>query len=293
MVNVLTIDVEDYYMVSAFDDVVKIADWDQYSPRIEKYTQKLLDILEAHGTRGTFFVLGWVAEHYPHLVKEIASRGHEVGCHSNSHRMIYEMDAEEFARDTRRAKSIIEDVIGEEVWGYRAPSYSITRKSFWALEILADEGFRYDSSIFPIHHDRYGIPGFHRFPAVLDMGKGKRILEIPPSTYRIFGCNVPVAGGGYLRLYPLAATEYAIQRLNGSEGKPAVVYVHPWEIDPEQPKMRGRMVSRLRHYMNLEKTEPRLNALLNRFEFAPARDVFSELLSQLTTTKEVIECAYS
>ncbi len=291
MVNVLTIDVEDYYMVSAFNDVVKIADWGQYPSRIEKSTQKLLDILETHGTKGTFFVLGWVAEHYPHLVKEIASRGHEVGCHSNSHRMIYEMNAEEFTKDTRRAKSIIEDIVGQEVWGYRAPSYSITRKSFWALEILAEEGFRYDSSIFPIHHDRYGIPGFRRFPTVLGLGNGKRILEIPPSTYSVFGHNVPIAGGGYLRLFPLAATLFAIQGLNGREGKPAVVYVHPWEIDPDQPRMRGKMVSRIRHYMNLGKTEPRLVALLNQFEFAPVRDVFAESLAQLTTIKDVFECA--
>jgi polysaccharide deacetylase family protein (PEP-CTERM system associated) len=292
VLNALTIDVEDYFMVSAFSGFVEMDTWYRYESRVVSNTLRVLDILEEYGFKGTFFVIGWVAENYPEIVKEIDRRGHEIGCHSYSHRLIYSLGADEFAIDTRKAKSIIENVIGKEIYGYRAPSYSITETNMWALEVLAEEGFRYDSSIFPIHHDRYGYPGFHRFPVWMDAGGSGGILEIPMSTIRVLGKNIPVGGGGYLRFYPLAITEWSIRHLNEKEGKSAIVYVHPWEIDPAQPRLNGRTISMLRHYMNLDKTEGRLISLLRSFEFGAVRDVFAEFLSRPISTQEVNNCAF-
>ena len=273
IINYLTIDVEDYFMVSAFSDVIRTHQWGNYETRIENNTLKVLDIIDKYSLKGTFFVLGWVAERYPAIVKEIDRRGHEVACHSYCHRLVYNMTWEEFREDTRKAKAIIEGVIGREVSGYRAPSYSITEKSLWALRILEEEGFIYDSSIFPIRHDRYGFPAYSRFPIMEETGGDGRILEIPLSTIKVFGENLPVGGGGYLRMYPLWLTHYAIRELNENEKKSAVVYVHPWELDPDQPRMRGKRLSMFRHYVNLGKTESRLESLFSTFKFQSIRDV--------------------
>ncbi|MHB8773318.1 MAG: XrtA system polysaccharide deacetylase [Syntrophales bacterium] len=280
MLNAITVDVEDYFMVSAFSDIVPAARWESFEWRVERNTKRILDLLDKADVKGTFFFLGYVARKFPGLVRKVARRGHEIGCHSNLHRLIYELTPVEFREDTRTAKAILEDITGERVLGYRAPSWSITRKTFWAFDILREEGFSYDSSVFPIQHDIYGFPGFNRFSTVLRGESGGEILEIPPSTVRVLGRNIPVAGGGYLRLYPFSITEWAIRHLNDFEKEPAVVYLHPWEIDPGQPRMNGRLLSRFRHYVNLEKTESRLASLLGRFRFGPIRETFRTHLDE-------------
>ena len=279
IVNLLTVDVEDYFMVSAFSDVVGVNQWVNFESRIENNTLKILDILDKHLVKGTFFVLGWIAERYPGIVKDIDRRGHEVACHSYCHRLVYNMTPEDFREDTRRAKGVIEEIIGKEISGYRAPSYSITENTLWALKILEEEGFKYDSSIFPIRHDRYGFPAYSRFPIMEETGTDGKIFEIPLSTIKIFGENLPVGGGGYLRMYPLWFTQYAIRKLNEKEKRSAIVYVHPWELDPDQPRLRGALLSKFRHYINLEKTESRLESLLGAFKFRSISDLFQEATS--------------
>jgi polysaccharide deacetylase family protein (PEP-CTERM system associated) len=246
---------------------------------VEKNTCRVLDLLDEYHAKATFFVLGWVAERNPTLVRIISKRGHEVASHGYSHQLIYTQTPEEFREETRRAKKIVEDIIGGPIIGYRAASYSITTESLWALDVLAEEGFEYDSSIFPIRHDRYGIPGHERFHHVL-YGKGHlAIAEVPLSTLRIAGLNLPVAGGGYLRLLPYALTHLALLYLNRQEGQPAVVYFHPWEIDPEQPRIKAGWLSRFRHYTNLGRMEGKLRKLLTNFSFAPIREVYAGSLS--------------
>lgn len=278
MYNALTIDVEDYYMVSAFSDVVKFEDWTRFESRVEQSTNLLLDCFDEYDVRATFFVLGWVAEHVPHLIKAIHRRGHEVACHGYNHRLVYDLSPQDFCEDTRKAKHILEDITGEAVKGYRAASYSITNRSLWALDILIKEGFAYDSSVFPIHHDRYGVPESERFSYLIRRKEGE-LLEIPPSTLRIFGKNIPLAGGGYLRLFPSQFTERGLRFINEKERHPAVVYVHPWEVDMNQPKINGSMLSLFRHHVNINKTQYKLRRLLGGFRFAPMRDVFADKLS--------------
>lgn len=279
MLNALTIDVEDYYHVSAFAAAVRCEDWGRYESRVERNTYRVLDLLDEYKARATFFVLGWVAERYPSLVRAIMNRGHEVASHGYAHQLIYTQTPSQFREETRRSKKIVEDIIGQSIIGYRAASYSIIEESLWALDILAEEGFQYDSSIFPIRHDRYGIPGHERFHHVL-YGKGHlAIAEVPLSTLRIAGLNLPVAGGGYLRLLPYALTHLALLYLNRQEGQPAVVYFHPWEIDPEQPRIKAGWLSRFRHYTNLGRMEGKLRKLLTNFSFAPIREVYAGSLS--------------
>jgi polysaccharide deacetylase family protein (PEP-CTERM system associated) len=226
-------------------------------------------VLSRHGVSATFFVLGWVAERHPALVRDICTRGHEVASHSYRHRLVYHLSPEQFREDARMAKEIIENITGTRVKGYRAPSYSIVKRSVWALDILAEEGYEYDSSIFPVHHDRYGMPDAERFPHVLRTGAGA-ITEIPPSTYRIGGQNIPVAGGGYFRLFPWSLTKMAIKNINDKDNNMAMVYLHPWEIDPDQPRIKGRRSAQLRHYINIRSTLPKLSACLNEFKFQPS-----------------------
>jgi polysaccharide deacetylase family protein (PEP-CTERM system associated) len=266
MRNVLTVDVEDYYHVSAFESVVRYETWEQYESRVEKNTYHILDVLERYQTKATFFVLGWVAERHPQLIREIAQCGHEVASHGYSHKRIYTQTPEQFRAETQRSKKLLEDTIGQAVQGYRAASYSITAKSLWALDILIEEGFLYDSSIFPIWHDLYGIPNAQRFFHVLECESGS-INEYPLSTARIVGMKVPMGGGGYLRLFPYAFSKWAIKRLNYVEHEPAIIYVHPWEFDPGQPRLTGKWRSRFRHYVNLHKTEDILKSLLEDFSF--------------------------
>lgn len=258
--NILSIDVEDYFHVEAFSSVVPRSDWDKFACRVENNTRRLLDIMDAAGVKSTCFILGWVAERYPALIREIVSRGHEPACHSYWHRLIYKLDPAEFRSDTVRAKDLIEQACGEPVRGYRAPSYSITAKSMWALEILAETGFTYDSSIFPVHHDTYGIPKAPRQPFRIDTPSGP-LVEFPISTFKCFGQNMPVAGGGYLRLLPSWYTRFGLSRLR-PESIPLIVYLHPWEIDPQQPRIQAGWKSRMRHYTNLASMESRFRRLL-------------------------------
>jgi polysaccharide deacetylase family protein (PEP-CTERM system associated) len=273
MLNALTIDVEDYYQVSAFESVIEYDDWMQFESRVEQNTHRFLDILDVHHTKATFFVLAWVAERQPQLVREIVARGHEIGSHGYAHRRVYTQTPTQFQHETRRSKCVLEDVTGQPIHGYRAASYSITMQSLWALDVLKEEGFIYDSSIFPIRHDLYGIPDFQRFCHVYTTERGHSLVEFPISTVRVGTTNFPVGGGGYFRLFPYFVTRWGIKHLNHSEKQPAVVYLHPWEIDPAQPRIRASRLSRFRHYLNLEKTAPRLAQLLQDFQFGPMADV--------------------
>jgi polysaccharide deacetylase family protein (PEP-CTERM system associated) len=268
IVNAMTVDVEEHFQVSAFDRVIPRAAWESFDSRVERNTHRLLDIFDEFNVRATFFVLGWVARQQPQLVREIAARGHEVASHGYGHCLVYHLSRAEFAEDVTRAKELLQDQTGARVVGYRAPSYSITPKSLWAIDVLAQAGYEYDSSIFPIRHDRYGFPGAPRFPFRVG-GRPRSIVEIPPSTVRLGGMTLPAAGGGYFRLLPYAWTRWSFARLNGHEGKPGVFYLHPWEVDPEQPRIRAGLVSRFRHYTNLRRTEPRLRRLLGQFRFGP------------------------
>ncbi len=276
MLNALTIDVEDYFQVNAFARQVRYDDWDSFPLRVDANTMRILDLLDEFDIRATFFILGWVAERRPCLVKEIHRRGHEVACHGYGHQLIFSIGSEAFRKDIRRAKQIVEDQCGVAVKGYRAPSYSITRKSLWALDILVEEGFSYDSSIFPIVHDTYGIPGGERFPHEISTGSGK-LTEFPISTLPITIGNwhwrFPIAGGGYLRLFNALWIVKAINYINTKESQPAVVYFHPWEIDPDQPRIRAGLKSRFRHYVNLERMESKVKCLLHNLQFCRVRDV--------------------
>ncbi|MBI3463911.1 MAG: DUF3473 domain-containing protein [Planctomycetes bacterium] len=268
MCNALTIDVEDYFHVSGFESIVDRRSWPAFESRVAANTYRLLRLLERHGVRATFFVLGWVARRHPQLVRELHRAGHEIGCHSYWHRLVYRMSPREFRADLRMARQVVSEVTGSPVEAYRAPSYSITKKSLWALEVLGEEGVRYDSSIFPIHHDRYGIPQAPTHPYRIAIGQG-RLWEFPPSVYRLAGVNVPVGSGGYLRLYPLSLTMRCLRGINARWRQPFVLSVHPWELDPEQPRLCGSRVSRFRHYVNLHVTEERLDRLLRLFRFGP------------------------
>jgi polysaccharide deacetylase family protein (PEP-CTERM system associated) len=264
--HILSIDLEDYFHVEAFAGSVSREQWSDFPARVEVNTHRLLDIFDRFDVKATFFVLGWVAWRFPGLVRQVQERGHDLACHSYWHRRIYTLTPNEFRADTRQARDTIEQIAGVRVSGYRAPSWSVTKDSLWALDILADEGFTYDSSIFPIRHDIYGIPNASRYPYFHAGPQGEQLLEIPPATLRISGTNLPAAGGGYFRIFPMAYTEWAFRQFE-SELRPLVFYLHPWELDPEQPRIAGPLKSRLRHYTNLGKTQKRLERLLERHEF--------------------------
>jgi polysaccharide deacetylase family protein (PEP-CTERM system associated) len=283
MLNALTIDVEDYYHVSAFEAVVPFADWERYESRVEKNTHRILDLLDAHTTKATFFVLGWVAERHPGLIRTLVARGHEVASHGYAHRRVYTQTPEQFRTETRRSKCLLEDTLGQPIHGYRAASYSITMQSLWALDVLREEGFVYDSSIFPIRHDLYGIPNHPRFCHMIPGQSSSPLVEFPLSTLRLWGTNFPIAGGGYLRLFPYTYTRWGIRYLNRREGQPAVVYLHPWELDPEQPRLPAGKLSRFRHYTNLHRMEERFVRLLQDFSFGTMSEVLQAhgLLSAL------------
>jgi polysaccharide deacetylase family protein (PEP-CTERM system associated) len=269
-VNVVSVDVEDYFHAESFSDVVDRDRWSTYASRVEVNTRRLLESLARIDVHGTFFILGWVAERFPHIVREIAAAGHELACHSYWHRLIYKLEPSEFREDTRRAKDIIEQTAGQQIYGYRAPTYSVTDRSLWALEILSELGFTYDSSIFPIHHDRYGIPGAPREPFRFQTPSGP-LIEFPITTFRVAGHNMPVGGGGYLRLLPALYTRVGLRSV-AKEGLPVVVYIHPWEIDPEQPRLPGRFTSRLRHYTNLGVTMRKFEDVLQAGKYTSFRE---------------------
>jgi polysaccharide deacetylase family protein (PEP-CTERM system associated) len=275
VLNALTIDVEDYFQVSAFADVVPSSQWTSFESRVCGNTDRVLEILAGAGVHGTFFVLGWVAERFPSLVRRIHDAGHELASHSYDHRLVYDTTPKAFAADLRRARAAIEDAAGTRVDGYRAPSYSITEKSLWALDVLVEQGYRYDASIYPIRHDRYGIPGWSRHIHRVERAGGW-IWEVPGSTISRAGTNLPIGGGGYFRLLPYAWTRSGIASLNKREGRPAIFYLHPWEIDPDQPRIQAGMLSQFRHYSNLVKTETRLRRLLGEFRFGRVADVLAQ-----------------
>jgi polysaccharide deacetylase family protein (PEP-CTERM system associated) len=266
----MTIDVEDYFHVSAFDGVVPRSRWDTLESRVCANTDRVLSIFDDARVRGTFFVLGWVAVRYPDLVRRIAAQGHEIASHGFAHRLVYDQTLTAFREDVRRAKAVLEDAAATEVHGFRAPSYSITPRSLWAIDILIEAGHTYDASIFPVHHDRYGIPVSARHPYRIQRDAGS-VLEVPGSVARILGMNLPVGGGGYFRILPYAWTRWGLDRINRGEGRPAVFYLHPWELDPGQPRLAAGLLSRFRHYRNLQLTEQRLRRLLEDFTFAPIR----------------------
>jgi len=275
--NALTVDVEDYFHVAALAPNIHRDSWASRESRVVGNTQKLLAIFEQFDVRGTFFVLGWVAERHPQLVRDIAARGHEIACHGYSHRLVYEQSPEEFYAETLRAKNLLEEITGSAVVGYRAASYSIVRESLWALDILVELGFAYDSSIFPVRHDRYGIPNAERVPHRLATLNGKSIVEWPLATARILGCRLPVAGGGYFRLLPYWLSRWGLASINRRELQPFIFYLHPWEVDPEQPRVSASWLSRFRHYTNLGKCEERLRRLLGEFRFGAAIDGLVQL----------------
>ncbi len=278
MYNALSIDVEEHFQVHAFASVIQQADWEQHGSRVVANTERILDLLAAHQVRATFFILGWVADRHPSLVRAITADGHEIGTHGYWHRLVYEQTPDEFAEDLARSLTAIKRACSDvKILGYRAPAFSITKRSLWALDILREQQLTYDSSIFPLtYHDRYGIPDAQRFAHQHKNG----LWEFPVSTLRFRQKNVPVAGGGYFRIYPLLATRYAIRRLN-QEQQAAVVYLHPWEFDPDQPHIAGAsLFSRFRHYTNLAKTYERLKTLLTEFQFAPMQEVFAAQLTR-------------
>jgi polysaccharide deacetylase family protein (PEP-CTERM system associated) len=281
-INALTVDVEDYYQVEAFTDVVRPEDWSNWEPRVERNTQLLLEIFAQHNVRGTFFILGYVAEKHPQLIREIAAAGHEVACHSYRHRLVYTQTPDEFRQDLRSVKQRLEDLLGAPVIGYRAPSYSITAQSLWALDILIEEGLRYDSSIFPVYHDRYGMPEAERFPHLIHRPAGE-IIEFPPSTVRIGSVNLPISGGGYFRLFPYRFFRLGWHKINRREAESAIFFLHPWEIDPSQPVVPGKQLNIWRHRVNLRRTQKKLEHLLKDFAFAPVRQVLANRNLRLQT----------
>ena len=265
--NIISVDVEEYFHPTELARCVRQDEWTSLPSLVEPETRRVLDIFHRHHVKGTFFVLGWVAERHPALIREIASRGHEIACHSFFHRLVYDLTPAEFREDTRRAVEAIANACGITPRAYRAPSYSITEKSLWALEILAECGFTHDSSIYPIQHDRYGIPGFGRHGRVMTTPSGS-IVEVPIATVQLSPQNVaPVGGGAYLRLLPYRYTAAGVRRINAEDQQPACMYFHPWELDPDHPRLAQGWVSRLRTYTGLRSMSRKVEWLLEDFEF--------------------------
>ncbi len=278
VVNAMTIDVEDYYHVSAFEGIVDRSRWDAYPQRIVASTHVALAILGAASARATFFVLGWVAERHPGLVRDVRDAGHELACHGYWHRLLYTQTPGEFREDLRRARGVIEDAAGVPVTAYRAPSFSVTRRSLWALDVLIDEGFTVDSSIYPTHHHRYGLAGAPRVPHRVVRPAGE-VREFPMPVYDRLGYPLPVGGGGYLRLYPYALTRHGLRGVNAA-GRPFAAYLHPWELDPGQPRLRPGPLRAFRHYVNLRGTAGRLARLLDDFAFTTLSDALARYESE-------------
>jgi polysaccharide deacetylase family protein (PEP-CTERM system associated) len=277
MINAMTVDVEDYYQVSAFAKQVPKEAWERYESRVERNTHRILEIFDQEGIKGTFFVLGWVAERHPELIKEIANQDHEVACHGYSHDLIYQQTPEKFYEETARSKKVLEDLVGDQIKGYRAASYSITKQSLWALDILCELGFVYDSSIFPILHDRYGIPGAQIVPHLYKTEKENRIIEYPLSTVGVYRKRFPISGGGYFRLFPYWLSRAGLKRVNKHDKVPFIFYMHPWEIDWEQPRIKSSKLSEFRHYNNIDKFEMRLQKLISDFRFSTVSHVLRQL----------------
>lgn len=273
--NALTIDVEDYFQVSAFDPYIPRDDWDSIPCRVERNIDRILSLLEKKGINATFFTLGWIAKRYPSMVRRIVENGHELASHGCDHDRVTELGSDEFYKDIADSKKILEDISGFPVIGYRAPSFSINKQNYWALNLLEEAGYLYSSSIYPVHHDHYGIPDAPRF-AFYPNPTGK-LLEVPITTVNLLGRNIPVGGGGYFRLWPYAVSRWFIQRVNEKDQRSAVFYFHPWEIDPDQPRPKGiNLKVRFRHYLNLDLMEKRLTNLLNDFGWGRMDQIFLE-----------------
>jgi len=269
--NALTIDVEDYFQVSALAPHFDRADWHQVPCRVERNIDVVLGLLDESGAKATFFTLGWIAERYPQLVRRIVAEDHELASHGYGHHRATDQHRAEFSQDIRKAKTLLEDLAGAEVKGYRAPSFSVGKRNPWAFDCIAEAGYRYSSSVYPIRHDHYGMPDAPRFPHESRDG----LLEIPVTTARLLKTNLPAGGGGYFRLMPYTLSRSLIRRVNDVEGRPAVFYFHPWELDPDQPRVPGTSLkTRFRHYLNLHRTEPRLRRLLRDFTWHSIDQIF-------------------
>jgi polysaccharide deacetylase family protein (PEP-CTERM system associated) len=273
LINALSVDVEEYFHAEIFRSGTRAASGRDFESRVEASVERLLDILRDRHTKATFFTLGEIAANHPSVVRRIAADRHEIACHSDRHENVYRQSPREFRADIRRAKARLEDLVGDAIIGYRAPNFSIGRAQSWAYEILADEGFRYDSSLFPILHDRYGQPGAPRFPYEVWSDGTSRLTEFPIGTARVLGVNLPIGGGGYFRLFPFQLFRRGIDRVNDHEGQPVMFYLHPWELDPGQPRPPMSWRHRFRHYVGLEQEAAKLSRLLARFRFGTAREV--------------------
>lgn len=288
IVNALTVDVEDYFQVSALAPHIDRASWDAMPCRVERNMYILLSIFAEHGVHATFFVLGWIGERYPSLVKRIVAHGHELASHGHAHRRATEQSPDEFFQDIRLAKTVLEQISGTEVRGYRAPSFSIGYENHWAFECIWRAGYRYSSSVYPVAHDHYGMPDAPRFPYLVH----RDLVEIPITTVRLFGRNLPGGGGGYFRLLPYALSRWAIDTVNARERRPAIFYLHPWEIDPGQPRIAGTSLkTRFRHYVNLARTEPRLRRLACECRWGRVDQVFQQFLTPIDAAPLSLECA--
>jgi polysaccharide deacetylase family protein (PEP-CTERM system associated) len=262
IVNALTIDVEDYFQVSAFASYIQRSEWESMPCRVEQNIDRILALLSDTNVKATFFTLGWIAERYPELVRRVSQSGHELASHGFSHQRATDQGRDEFLADIRLAKAILEDISGHAVNGYRAPSFSVGPSNPWASECIGEAGYRYSSSVYPIRHDHYGVPDAPRFAHESSAG----VLELPVATVRMFRANWPAGGGGYFRLLPYTVSRWSIRHINSVDGKPAMFYFHPWELDPDQPRVQGPGAkSRFRHYLNLKRTEPRMRRLLADF----------------------------
>lgn len=279
--NAMTIDVEDYFQVSAFAPYIKRSDWDSRECRVERNVQRILALLAKEGKQATFFTLGWVAERYPQLVRDIVAGGHELASHGYGHQRASDLTREEFAEDVGRAKQLLEDIGGQAVLGYRAPSFSIGTGNLWAFDVLLEQGYRYSSSVYPVKHDHYGMPDAPRFAYPVREG----LLEIPPTTLRLAGRNLPSSGGGYFRLLPYALSRWMVGRVNQAEQQSAIFYFHPWEIDAGQPRVEGiDAKTRFRHYVNIERMEGRIAQLLRDFDWGRMDEIFLGSRAQALAT---------
>jgi polysaccharide deacetylase family protein (PEP-CTERM system associated) len=273
MLNALTFDIEDYYQVEAFKKYIRFEAWPRYPSRVVENTRKIIDILDQRNVKATFFILGWIAERFPDMIRRLTDDGHEIATHGYAHHMVYTQTPADFEKDLALSLEILETISGRKVIGYRAPTYSIIEETYWAFDILVKYNLRYDSSIFPITHDRYGVPDGERFPHQIHRDTGTTIMEFPLSTLRFGKWNFPIAGGGYMRLLPYWVLKKGIQHLNHQQ-QPCIIYLHPWELDPEQPKISNIPVTtRVRHYLNLRSTATKLRQLIHDFEFAPIKEV--------------------
>ena len=274
--NAFSVDVEDWYQVSDFEEQVRLEDWDQYESRVVQNTRRILNLLDEFDVKGTFFILTWNAERHPELVEEIAAGGHEIATHGYAHRLVYEQGRDLYKEDLERSQEILMGILGDPVKGYRAPSFSVTKRSMWALDVMLEAGLEYDSSIFPVQDPLYGIPGAQRFPFVIHETDQRRLVEFPMSTAQVGPRNLPLGGGAYLRLLPYHYMRWGMRRVN-REGQPALVYLHPWEIDPDQPKIKSRGKRGFStHYLRLDAMEDKLRRLLSDFRFAPMSQVLAE-----------------